>query len=76
MATAATPAGDGAFAGTRSGGTDSGTFAVVASLPRSPISLTTASRRRSKASSSSDSASQNWYQSFVPMIRPSQPLGE
>ncbi len=48
------------------GGTDSGTD----TLPRSPISRTTPSTRRSKAASSSFSASHIAYHNRVPKISP------
>ena len=48
------------------GGTDSGTN----SFPLSPISRTTPSTRRSKAASSSFSASHIGYHILVPMIKP------
>ena len=60
-------AGAGAGVGSRYGGTAS----ASTSLPRSPTSRITASKRRSNAASSSFSASQNAYHIRVPRIRPS-----
>ena len=65
-------AGAGSGVSSRNGGTASGTCTI---LPRSPISRTTLSKRRSNEVSLSASAPQNAYHNLVPKISPSQPFG-